>query len=409
MAKLRMGVLFGGRACEHDVSIVSALQCMASIDDQQYEVIPVYIARDGTWYTGQKLRDLDFVRTFRPEAEGVTRVYPDVTAGSGALLAIDRRKGLFGGGDTMSVAARMDVALPVFHGMNGEDGTIQGLLELMNIPYTSSGMIGSAVGMDKIVMREVFRGHGLPVLDAAWFTRDAWEKDADGELTRVEAALAYPVFVKPANLGSSIGISRANDRDALREAVEVALSYDRRVIVERAVEKPVEVNCSVLGFGADVTPSVCEMPDGWEEFLSFDEKYLRGGKGAKDAGRGQSTTGGMETLRRKIPAPIGDAMTTRVQDMAADIFRLLDCKGVVRIDFMIDGEALYVGEVNTIPGSLAFYLWEPMGISYPALIDRMVELAYRAHAEKNRSVFAYDSTILQQTVLGVKGAKGKGR
>lgn len=400
MAKLRMGVLFGGRACEHDVSVVTALQLMDQVDEAQYEVIPVYIARDGAWYTGSPLRDIEFLRRFKPEAGGVVHIYPDVTAGSGALLSIERKRGLFSGGDNLQVAARLDVAVLALHGMNGEDGAVQGLLELMNIPYTSSGLAGSAVGMDKIAMRELFRGCGLPVLESVWFLREEWEQDADAVLARVEGALDYPVFVKPANLGSSIGISRAVDRGGLAEAIAVAASYDRRILVERAVESPVEVNCSVLGYGTDVTPSVLEMPVGWEEFLSFDEKYLRGGKGD-----GGTKSGGMETLRRRIPAPIGDTMTERVQRMAADIFRILDCKGVVRIDFMLDGDSLFVGEINTIPGSLAFYLWEASGLPYPKLIDRMVELAYQAHAEKNRSVFAYDSSILTQTVLGRKGAK----
>ncbi len=405
MAKLRLAVIFGSRACEHDVSVVSALQCINAIDPEQYDIIPVYITRDGAWYTGDALRRMDTIKNFKPDMPGIVRVYPDVTAGSGALLAIERKKGLFGGGDSLTVAARIDVAMPVMHGMNGEDGTVQGMLELMNIPYTSSGMIGSAVGMDKIAMRQLFRGCGFPVLDAVWFVRDEWEKDAEGVLLRVEDKLNYPVFVKPANLGSSIGISRAKSKEELAEAIEVALSYDRRVIVETGLQSPVEVNCSVLGFGADVQPSVCEMPVSWEEFLTFDEKYLRGGKGGEGAKSAQPSGGGMENLKRQIPAPIGDAKTKRIQDLSVEIFRALDCKGVVRIDYMIDGEDVYVGEINTIPGSLSFYLWEPMGMPYRQLIDKMVELAFRAHAEKNRAVFAYDSSILSQVALGTKGAK----
>jgi len=398
MAKLRLAVLFGGRACEHDVSIVTALQCMDAVNGEQYEVIPVYVARDGAWYSGDPLRKMSFMRDFKPDAPGVTRVYPDVTSGSGALLAIKRKKGLFGRGDTLAVAARMDVALLCFHGLHGEDGGVQGLLELMNVPYTSSGLVGSAVGMDKIAMRKLFRGCGFPVLEDVWFTHDEWERDADAIIARIEAALTYPVFVKPANLGSSIGISRAETAEALREAILVALAYDRRVIVETGVKDPVEVNCSVLGFDRDVEASVCEMPVRWEEFLTFDEKYLRGGKGVKG--------GGMETLQRQIPAPIGEEKTQRIQALSKEIFRVLDCKGVVRIDYLIDGETLYVGEINTIPGSLAFYLWEPGGVPYSQLVDRMVELAFRAHGEKNRAVFAYDSSILRSVSLGTKGIKG---
>lgn len=403
MAKLKLAVLFGSRACEHDVSVVSALQCMDAADPEQYEIIPVYITREGAWYTGEALRQLSFVRDFKPDAPGITRVYPDVTAGSGALLGIERKKSLLGsGGDNLRVVARMDVVLPVLHGMNGEDGTLQGLLELMNIPYTSSGLVGSSVGMDKIAMRQLFRGCGFPVLEDVWFTREQWVRDADAVIRRVTDALPYPVFVKPANLGSSIGISRAENDEALHEAIEVALSYDRRALVERGVSNPTEVNCSVLGFGEDVTASVCEMPLAWEEFLTFDEKYLHGGKNG--GGKG-AKAGGMETLRRKIPAPIGDEKTAKIQSLSTEIFRVLDCKGVVRIDYMLDGDEIYVGEINTIPGSLAFYLWEPTGMPYAKLIDRMVEFAYQAHAEKNRSVFSYDSNILRQVVLGAKGVK----
>ena len=223
---------------------------------------------------------------------------------------------------------------------------------------------------------------------------------------RVEENLRYPVYVKPANLGSSIGITRAKDAKALGESIEVALSYDRRVIVETGIENPVEVNCSVLGFDKDVTPSVCEMPTRWDEFLTFDEKYLHGGKnGGGKTGGSKSAAGGMETLGRKIPAPIGEEKTEEIQKLAVDIFRALDCKGVARIDFMLDGEKVYVTEINTIPGSLSFYLWEPMGLPYAKLIDKMVELALRAHAEKNRSVFAFDSNLLNQCALGQKGGK----
>lgn len=402
MTKIRLAVLFGGRACEHDVSIISALQCMDAIDASQYEIIPIYIARDGAWYSGDSLRKLDFVRKFSPDAPDITRVYPDVSAGSGALLSIERKKGLFGTGDQLKIAARIDAAHPVMHGLNGEDGALAGVFEMMNIPYTSTGIMGSSVGMDKVAMKQLFMGCGFPVLAYEWFTRDEWEKDAEEIVQRVEAKLSYPVYVKPANLGSSIGIARAKDEASLREAIEVALSYDRRVIVETGIENLVEINCSAVGFGTDIEVSVCEMPVRWEEFLTFEEKYLQGGKSAK----GDEASQGMASLKRKIPAPIDDEKTKRIQMLSREIFRVLDCKGVVRIDFMLDGDDVYIGEINTIPGSLAFYLWEATGVPYTKLVDRLVELAYRAHAEKNRAVFAFDSNILTQTVLGAKGSKG---
>ena len=406
MAKIRLGVIFGSRACEHDVSIISALQCMDAVDSSQYEVIPIYISREGAWYIGDRLRDIAFMRKFSPDAEGITRVFPDVTAGSGALMTVERKRNLFSTSRSLVIIARLDVAHLVLHGLHGEDGSVQGLLELMNVPYTSSGLVGSAVGMDKIAMRQLFRGCGFPVLDAAWLTRDEWQNNPQQVIRHITEKLSYPVYVKPANLGSSIGISRAADEDALREAIEVALSYDRRVIVETGIENPVEVNCSVVGFGADVRASVCEMPVRWEEFLTFEEKYLSGTKSSKGTSAdGSKLEGGMASLKRKIPAPISEKLTADIQALSIDIFKALDCKGVVRIDFMLDGDTLYVGEINTIPGSLAFYLWEPMGISYSKLIDQMVEYAYKAHAEKNQSVFAFDSNLLTQMASGTKGGK----
>ncbi len=401
MNKLTMAVFYGSRTCEHDVSIVSALQCMDAAEQGGYTVVPVYIARDGMWYTGAPLRDVKTYAKFSPGAAGIQRVMLDISAGSGELVAWPPQKaGLFGGAGKSAIA-HMDVAVPVMHGLNGEDGTLQGLLELADIPYTSSGVMGSAVGMDKIAMKTMFRGVGLPVVDDVWFLRDAWQREPEAVLDKVEGKLTYPVFVKPANLGSSIGISRATDRESLRKAIEVAVSFDRRILVEQGIDAPREVNCAVLGFGEDVTPSVCEMPVSTEEFLTYQDKYLRQAKGPSK---------GMQSLARQVPAPIGDALTEQAQRLACDAFRALDCKGVARIDLMLDkNEKLFINEINTIPGSLAFYLWQEMGMQYPALLEKMVELAFAAHAQKHQSVFAYDSTILQGYEKGIAAAKGAKR
>lgn len=401
MAQLTMAVIYGSRSCEHDVSVVSALQFMDAAQKGGYDVVPVYIARDGKWYTGDALRDVALYRRFDPEASGLRRAQFDVNAGSGDLIAWPPVKGrkLFGGGEK-PVIAHIDVAAPILHGLHGEDGTVQGLLELADIPYTSAGVMGSAVGMDKIAMKLLFLGAGLPVLPYTWFLRDAWERDPEAVLAQVEEALPYPVFVKPANLGSSIGIGRAADRESLRKAVEVAVSFDRRVLVEAGITDPAEVNCSVLGYAEDVRASVCEMPVSTEEFLTYQDKYLRG------AGKGEGSKG-MQSQARRVPAPIGEEMTGRAKELACDAFRALDCKGAVRVDMILTGEgSLYINEINTIPGSLAFYLWAEEGMDYPSLIERMVEYAFRAHAQKTRSVFAYDSTILQSYQQGKSAAKG---
>lgn len=405
--KLRVAVIYGSRTCEHDVSIVSALQAMDNLDKNEYDVVPVYIARDGQWYTGQLLRNIAFYSAFRPQL--VNHVAP-VMSDDGKLtlmpvssIAPHGFKGMIKvlmsnmnlGEDTVE---KCDVVLPVMHGMNGEDGTLQGLLELFNVPYTSSGVLGSALGMDKIAMKQFFRGCGLPVVDGMWFSRAEWQENREGVLARVEASCRYPMYVKPANLGSSIGISRATDRESLIKAIETAVEYDRRILVERGIEKPVEINCSALRIKGEVRASLCEMPASWEEFLTFDDKYLRGSK----SGKGQ----GMESLARKVPAPISDELTARIRQMTQQVYRAMDCKGVVRIDYMLDGDDLYINEINIIPGSLAFYLWEPLGISFKDMLDCMIEDAFAAHAEKNRSMFSYDSSILRSVQGGLKGAKG---
>ena len=397
MAKTQLGVLFGSRSCEREVAIISAVQLMNHVDTEKYDVIPVYISEQGVWYTGDALKDISAYTPFDPAKRGVTQVWLDTTAGSGALLAMKPGKGLFGHAEQV-VVARLEVCVVVMHGLNGEDGTLQGMLELANLPYTSTGVAGSAIGMDKIMMKQFFRGAELPVLPGVWHTRAQWEENRDQVLDHIEEALGYPVFVKPANLGSSIGVSRADDREGLVDSLELAFDYDRRVLIEQGLDKPIELNCSVLGYDNDVGASPIEMPLSGEEFLDFREKYMASG-GSK----------GMASLHRVLPAPIEDSLRDRIQEMSVDIFRMLDCKGVVRIDYMFDkaSEQLFITEINTIPGSLAFYLWENAGVKYSRLIDRMVDCARRAHEDKNLRNYAYTSDILRSVSLGgAKGAKG---
>lgn len=398
MAKIQLGVIFGSRSCEREVAIISAVQLMNHVDTEKYDVIPVYISEQGVWYTGAPLRDIKNYTPFNPDMKGIDQVALDITAGSGALIANRPAKGLFGH-PTQEVVARLDVCVIVMHGLNGEDGTLQGMLELANLPYTSTGVAGSAIGMDKIMMKQFFRGAGtLPCLPDCWFTRSMFHADREAVLDKVEKELGYPVFVKPANLGSSIGVSRADDRDGLIDSLELAFDYDRRVLVEKGLDKPIELNCSVLGYDDDVTASPIEMPISGEQFLDFKEKYLANG-GSK----------GMASLHRILPAPIEDSLRDHIQQLSCDIFRMLDCKGVVRIDYMFDKatEQVFITEINTIPGSLAFYLWENAGMKYTKLIDKLVEAAQRAHEDRNLRNYAFTSDILKSVSLGgAKGAKG---
>ena len=401
MSKMNIAVFFGSRSCEHDVSIVSALQCIEATKAAGFNVTPVYISRDGLWYTGEPLENIETFREFNPMTKGITRVTLDVTANAGDLWAWPpQRAGLFA--KVPAPLCHIDCVIPVFHGWHGEDGTIQGLLEMANIPYASSGVLGSAIGMDKIAMKQILRGAGFPVLDFVWFTREQLKKERQAVIERVEKEIKYPAFIKPAALGSSIGVSRAKNREELERALDVAASYDRRILVEVGVVHPVEINCAAVGYGEDVRASVCEMPvpSSNDTFLDFWQKYLRNASTKGEDSRG------MKSLSRVVPAPIGDELTGRIQTMTRDIFKLLDCCGTVRVDFILDqNDMLFVNAPNTIPGSLAFYLWKASGLDFPKLIEKMVEDALRAHADKNSSVFAYDSSILKKVAAGTKGSK----
>ena len=351
MSKMNIAVFFGSRSCEHDVSIVSALQCIEATKAAGFNVTPVYISRDGLWYTGEPLENIETFREFNPMTKGITRVTLDVTANAGDLWAWPlQRAGLFA--KVPAPLCHIDCVIPVFHGWHGEDGTIQGLLEMANIPYASSGVLGSAIGMDKIAMKQILRGAGFPVLDFVWFTREQLKKERQAVIERVEKEIKYPAFIKPAALGSSIGVSRAKNREELERALDVAASYDRRILVEVGVVHPVEINCAAVGYGEDVRASVCEMPvpSSNDTFLDFWQKYLRNASTKGEDSRG------MKSLSRVVPAPIGDELTGRIQTMTCDIFKLLDCCGTVRVDFILDqNDMLFVNEPNTIPGSLAFH------------------------------------------------------
>jgi len=273
---------------------------------------------------------------------------------------------------------------------------------MANVPYASTGVLGSSVGMDKIATKFMLRGAGLPVLDFIWFTREDLQTKREEILAEAESKISYPMFVKPATLGSSIGVSQVHNRDELEKAVDLAASFDQRILIEVGIENPVEVNCAVLGYADDVRPSVCEMPVSTQKegFLTFWEKYLRGSSAKGEQSRG------MKSLARVLPAPIGEELTETIQQMACKVFQLLNGCGTIRVDFIMDDqEVLYIGEVNTIPGSMAFYLWKAAGINFADLIDKMVENAMNAYADKNRNVYAFDSNILQSVVQGTKGTK----
>ena len=391
MSKIQLGVMFGSRSCEHEVSIISAVQLMRAADRQTYDVIPIYISKKGEWFTGDPLFDIATYTPFDENRKGIRRVQLDLKAGSRALISREQGKGLFAK-EQQVIVARLDCVIPVFHGLHGEDGTVQGLLELCNIPYASSGVGASAVGMDKVYMKLFFQGCGFPVLPGRWFLRADWEKKPEEVMNDIEKNLPYPVFVKPASLGSSIGVTRANDRTSLKEALELAFEFDRKTLVEKGLCEPLKLNCSVLGYDGEAEASEIEMPISGGDLLTFMDKY------------GSNSTKGMASLKRVLPAPIEPELKERIQKLSVDIFKAMDCKGVVRIDYMFDApsQELYITEINTIPGSLAFYLWEACGLPYAKLIDRMVECAMKAEQDKEENNYAYTSDILKNISMGGK-------
>jgi D-alanine-D-alanine ligase len=369
--KVRVGVIFGGRSGEHEVSLASARSVMNAIDQEKYEIVPIGITKEGYWIaSGDPMRALE---TGDAEASGPA-----------ALLGDPSRRGLMRLDDTeQAVEARrlseLDVVFPVLHGPYGEDGTVQGLLELAGIPYVGAGVIGSVLGLDKVVFKDVMKAHGLPIVDYVMLKRREWDADPDGVMDRVERRLGYPLFTKPANLGSSVGISKCHDRAGLAAGLAEAARYDRKLLVEVAVLAAREIEVSVLGNDAPIASVPGEIVPS-REFYSYEAKYIDTGD---------------EASKLLIPAPISPEMTETVRDLAIQAYKAIDCAGMARADFLLSGETeeLYVNELNTIPGftSISMYpkLWEATGISYAELIDRLIELALERYRDKERSETSY--------------------
>jgi D-alanine-D-alanine ligase len=383
-----VAVIFGSRSVEHEVSVITAHQAMAALSPS-HRAVPVYIAKDGRWFSGDVLTQLNRfadVQTLLAECTAVTPVI-DPSRAALALLPVDApRRVLFGrGGGTVDV----DVAMPLVHGSFGEDGTLQGLFEMAAIPYTGSGIAASVVAMDKRLAKTVLRAAGLPVLDDIVIDREAWRAGDEASVRAAESLAPYPLYVKPVSLGSSIGVSRAEDTGELRKAIEVALTYDLRCIIEPAQEGIVEINCAVLGDHTGARVSLLEQSTK-QGMLSYDDKYRSEGKAPG------TESAGMKSTQRIIPAPIDDALATRIRDAALAAFAAVDASGVARIDFMVDTvtQAFVVNELNPIPGSLSFYLFEPAGLSFTALLDELIEIARRQHARRRDSTMVFDRWML---------------
>ncbi len=392
--KINLAVLFGGRSVEHEVSVISAVQAMASLNKDKYNIIPVYMTKKSEFWTGEKLMDINAYKDIPALLKECTECVFVRSEGKVQLLRQKMKK--FGS----NVLSDIDIAFPIVHGTNVEDGALQGYLQTLDLPYVGCDVLASAIGMDKYTMKIMLKDAGFPVLDGiriSSYDLDKLESFAD----QVEQRFGYPVIVKPVNLGSSVGISKAGDRASFISSAEDAFQFADRILIEPCVVQLKEINCAVLGDSESAEASVCEEPvqASDDDILSFEQKYVGGG--GKSGG-----SKGMATLKRKIPAEITAEQDEFIRKTAVEAFRYLNCNGVARIDFMIDmaTDKIYINEFNTIPGSLAFYLWEPKGVKYTALLDRMIELALKRHRQAEKINYSFDTNLL--AMGGSFGAKG---
>lgn len=397
--KIRVAVIFGGHSVEHEVSIISGIQAIGSMDGNKYDITPVYLTKSNEMYIGNSVGDINSYKDIPSLLKQSTRVLFVNENKRYYLVNYPQKK--FGG----NIKSEIDIAFPVVHGTNVEDGTLMGYLKTTGIPFVGCDVTAAAIGMDKYVMKTVFKDNDIPVLDCLEFNTSDY-KNVDDIIARIENRIAYPVIVKPVNSGSSVGISVADDRNRLTDSIDEAFTFANVILVERAIKNLQEINCSVLGDADEARASLCEEPFHSKDILSYEDKYLSGGKGK--SGKNSGASKGMASVSRKIPADLPDDMTKRIQELALKAFKVLNCNGVVRFDFMIDKDSneLFLNEINTIPGSLSFYLWEPTGLSYTAMLDRLIDLAVKRSRDNERVTFSFETNILDQASLGgLKGSK----
>lgn len=390
--KTRVAMIFGGKSVEHEVSVISGIQAVVNMNIEKYEVIPVYMTKDNDMYVGEMIGDIEQYKDVDGLLRKSERVIMVKDSGKVKLVPYPPKK--FGRNSVWEI----DIVFPIVHGTNVEDGALQGYFKTIGIPFVGCDVTASAIGMDKYIMKAVLSGSGVPVLPALQFTLADYAEMAE-LLDRVENRFGYPVIVKPVNLGSSVGISVAKDRVELAESVDDAFRYATRVLVEHAVTNLREINCAVLGDENEAIASECEEPLHSKDILSYEDKYVSGGK------KGGSK--GMAGVSREIPAKLSEEKREEIREIAVRAFKALGCNGVSRIDFLIDEDTgeLFFNEINTIPGSLAFYLWEPVNIPYQELLDRMIQLALKRARTEESLTFTFDTNILNTAGFG--GAKGR--
>lgn len=385
--KIKVGVIFGGVTVEHEVSVISAVQAMKNIDEEKYEVIPIYIDKEYNWYTGKMLMEIDVYKDFDTLKRYAKKV---------ALIRKNNRFILQSLGLFKKEVTDIDIAFPIVHGSNMEDGTIHGYLQTLGIPYVGCSILGASLGQDKVVMKQVMKDADIPVVPYLWFYDTEYLSNKE-EIELKVNKLGYPVIVKPATLGSSVGIDIAKNSNELNEKIMDAIKYDTKIIVEKVIENLIEVNCSVIGDYEYQEISVTEEVMSANEFLTYKDKYVGGSKGKSK---------GMASTNRIIPARINKKEDEMVKELSRKTFKALNLSGVCRIDFLIDKkkELVYVNEPNTIPGSLSFYLWDKAGKSYKELLDFLITRAIKNYKNKSKKTHSFETNILSMT--GLKGSKG---
>lgn len=394
MSTKNLIIAFGGVSPEHEVSVLSAIQAISSMENSQYNLVPLYISKSGKWFTGNQLLELETYKDLSLLEENALQcafVKDDIGR---THLKQQNSSGLFSKPKSYPVYA----VVCAFHGSGGENGAFQGICDFFNVPYTGSDVLASSLGMDKVKAKQVCVANEIPVTDSLDFYESNWETDQETIIKEAEI-LGYPLIVKPCSLGSSIGVAKASSKDELINAVEMAFRYDAHLLIEEAVHPLMEINCSVLGTAQECRASVCEKPLGTTETLSFKDKY-QSGEGADK---------GMASADRVIPADISSELTEEIRELAIRTFKTFGASGVARLDFLVNAETeqVYFNEINTIPGSFSFYLWEKSDISFKQLIDELVEIALQNHQQKNGRVQSYETNLLnEKAVKGIKGLKG---
>ena len=391
--KIKVGVFFGGKSVEHEVSIITAIQAIENMDKDKYDIVPIYITKDNKMYCGDLIGDISNYKDIDNLLKNSIQIILAQKDNKVVLLRCDKK--IY----QNDVYDYIDIAFPIVHGTNVEDGTLQGFLKMFNLPYVGCDVISSSVGMDKYVCKCVLKDNDIPILECKCISAKDYNEDSDNTIKEIETKFSYPVIVKPINLGSSVGIKIAKNQEELKDAIENAFAYSRKVLVERAIKNLKEINCSVVGDYEFAKASECEEPVKTDEILSYKDKYISGGK----------KTGAMKSMNAsvlRLPANIDKNVKERIQELALKTFDVLGCSGVIRIDFMIDNDTneIFVNEVNTIPGSLSFHLWKATDLNYTKLLDELIDLALKRNREEKNITYSFDSNILSG--VSMKSLKG---